>query len=64
MADARPPQELAGHENLTTLRYMRLSPAARKSAIALLNERVEEGGDGDDFGEMLETGPKPTLGTA
>lgn len=58
-------QELAGHENLmTTLRYMHLSPAARKSAIALLNERVEEGDTGADFGEIVETGPKPTLGTA
>jgi hypothetical protein len=44
--------------------HMHLSPAARKSAIALLNERVEEGETGTDFGEMLETGPKPTLGTA
>jgi len=43
-APAKAIQELAGHENLmTTLRYMHLSPAARKSAIALLNERVEEG---------------------
>jgi integrase len=51
-------QELAGHENLmTTLRYMHLSPAARKSAIALLNLRAEE----DDFGDIVETGAKPTL---
>ena len=61
-APAKAIQELAGHENLmTTLRYMHLSPAARKSAIALLNERVEEGELGTDFGEMLETGPKSTL---
>jgi integrase len=62
MRGARPKaiQELAGHENLmTTLRYMHLSPAARKSAIALLNERVDEG----DFGEMLETSPNPGLGS-
>jgi hypothetical protein len=64
-APAKAIQELAGHENLmTTLRYMHLSPAARKSAIALLNERVEEGDSGTDFGAMLETGPRPTLGTA
>jgi integrase len=61
-APAKAIQELAGHENLmTTLRYMHLSPAARKSAIALLNERVEEGELGTDFGEMMETGPKSTL---
>ena len=42
-APAKAIQELAGHENLmTTLRYMHLSPAARKSAIALLNERVDD----------------------
>jgi hypothetical protein len=64
-APAKAIQELAGHENLmTTLRYMHLSPAARKSAIALLNERVEEGDSGADFGAMVETGPKSTLGTA
>jgi integrase len=59
-APAKAIQELAGHENLmTTLRYMHLSPAARKSAIALLNERVDEG----DFGEMLETSPNLGLGS-
>ena len=31
-------KELAGHRQLsTTMRYMHLSPAARESAIALLN---------------------------
>jgi integrase len=53
-APAKAIQELAGHENLmTTLRYMHLSPAARASAIGLLNGR-----DGVEnslgFGEMLE----------
>jgi hypothetical protein len=63
-APAKAIQELAGHENLmTTLRYMHLSPAARKSAIALLNERVEEGDPGGDFGDIVETGPKSTLGS-
>jgi hypothetical protein len=37
-------QELAAHANLTTtLRYMHLSPAARTSAIALLNDRGKDG---------------------
>jgi integrase len=42
-------QELMGHENLaTTMRYMHLSPTARRGAIDLLNDRrgadVEQGG--------------------
>ncbi len=45
-------QELAGHEDLaTTLRYMHLSPAARESAIALLNEPATD----RVFGEIVET---------
>jgi site-specific recombinase XerD len=41
-AAAKAIQALPGHEDLaTTLRYMHLSPAARESAIALLNRRVE-----------------------
>lgn len=57
-APAKAIQELAGHENLlTTLRYMHLSPAARKSAIALLNLR---GGE-DDFGDIVETEAKSTV---
>jgi integrase len=60
-APAKAIQELAGHENLmTTLRYMHLSPAARQSAIALLEERVEE----EVFGEILETGTKPAPATS
>jgi hypothetical protein len=38
-----------------------IGAAARKSAIALLNERVEEGDSGADFGAMVETGPKSTI---
>ncbi|HEX4449098.1 MAG TPA: site-specific integrase, partial [Polyangiaceae bacterium] len=52
-APAKAIQELAGHEDLaTTLRYMHLSPAARESAIALLNRR----GEVSDFGDIVETG--------
>jgi integrase len=48
-------QELAGHANLTTtLRYMHVSPAARTSAIALLNDR---GKDGASDGERIENQP-------
>jgi len=44
-------QELAGHQHLsTTQRYMHLSPAARESAIKLLDATAEKVGDG------LETG--------
>jgi site-specific recombinase XerD len=43
-APANAIQELAGHASLTTtLRYMRLSPAARTSAIGLLNDRGKDG---------------------
>jgi integrase len=50
-APAKAIQELAGHEDLaTTLRYMHLSPAARDSAIALLNRRVQD----PDFGDIVE----------
>jgi hypothetical protein len=41
-APAKAIQELPGHEDLvTTLRHTHLSPAARESAIALLNRRVQ-----------------------
>jgi integrase len=51
-APAKAIQELAGHEHLTTmLRYMHLSPAARRGAIELLNER----GSGRIFGDIVET---------
>jgi len=51
-APAKAIQELAGHEDLsTTLRYMHLSPAARESAIAVLDRR----GDGVIFGDIVET---------
>jgi integrase len=52
-APAKAIQELAGHEDLsTTLRYMHLSPAARESAIAVLNRRAR----GEVSGEIVETG--------
>ena len=43
-------QELAGHEDMA-LRYMHLSPAARESAIAVLDRR----GEGAIFGDIVET---------
>ena len=57
-APAKAIQELAGHENLmTTLRYMHLSPAARTSAIGLLNGR-QGADDSVGFGDMVETGAR------
>jgi len=51
-APAKAIQELAGHEHMTTtLRYMHLSPAARRGAIDLLNAR----GSGRFFGDIVET---------
>jgi integrase len=53
-APAKAIQELAGHEDLsTTLRYMHLSPAARESAIKLLDRREPEAGA--VLGDILET---------
>ncbi len=47
-------QELAGHEDLkTTMRYMHLSPAARESAIRLLDGRPEIA---PIFGDIVESG--------
>jgi len=37
-APAKTIQELAGHQDLTTQRYMHLSPAALDAAIRLLDE--------------------------
>jgi len=54
-APAWPIQELAGHQNLTTSqRYMHLSPAARDSAIRLLDQADREKFRGD----ILETGDR------
>jgi integrase len=51
-APAKAIQELAGHQSLgTTLRYMHLTPAARESAIRLLD------GSGHIFGDTVETAP-------
>ena len=56
-APAKAIQELAGHENLmTTLRYMHLSPAARRGAIDLLNSREDREAEEGNFGDILETG--------
>jgi integrase len=51
-APVRAIQELAGHRHLsTTMRYMHLSPAAKDSAIRLLDHAAP----GDVFGDILET---------
>jgi hypothetical protein len=65
-APAKAIQELAGHEDLTTtLRYMHLSPAARDTAIRLLDGRptdpapIGASTDGktvEVFGDILEKG--------
>ncbi len=61
-APAKAIQELAGHENLmTTLRYMHLSPAARRGAIDLLNTREEREEEEAIFGDIVETGAKTKL---
>ncbi|MBV9947788.1 MAG: tyrosine-type recombinase/integrase [Myxococcales bacterium] len=53
-APAKAIQELAGHQSLgTTLRYMHLSPAARESAIRLLDGTGPGGGV---FGAIVDTG--------
>jgi len=52
-APAKAIQELAGHKDLTTtMRYMHLSPAARDSAIRLL----DQGREGSARGDIGETG--------
>jgi site-specific recombinase XerD len=64
-APAKAIQELAGHEDLTTtLRYMHLSPAARDTAIRVLDgrptETVHPSGTDDEgpriFGDIVEKG--------
>ena len=58
-ARAKAIQELAGHANLmTTLRYMHLSPAARRGAIDLLNSREGRAAEEGVFGDILETTAK------
>lgn len=53
-------QDLAGHEDLTTtLRYMHLSPAARDTAIRLLDDRPANGA-ALIFGDIVE----PRIGKA
>jgi len=55
-APAKAIQEMAGHADLTTtLRYMHLSPAARDSAIRLLDTRPTVG-----RGDVGETGASPS----
>jgi hypothetical protein len=50
-------QELAGHLSLsTTLRYMHLSPAARESAIRLLDQPLPTHAEGQISGDIVETG--------
>jgi len=55
-APVRAIQELAGHRHLsTTMRYMHLSPAAKDSAIWLLDPSAT----GAAFGDILETEVPP-----
>ena len=57
-APAKAIQELAGHQSLsTTLRYMHHSPAARESAIRLLDGK---GAARAIFGDIVETGVSTT----
>jgi integrase len=57
-APAKAIQELAGHADLTTtMRYMHLSPAARDSAIRLLDQPFQES-HAAGRGEILETAVK------
>jgi integrase len=52
-ATAKAIQELAGHVSLmTTQRYMHLSPAAKETAIRMLDGPIP----GTGFGDSLETG--------
>jgi integrase len=54
-APAKAIQELAGHQDLTTtLRYIHLSPAARDTAIRLLDGRPAKGA-ALIFGDIVET---------
>ncbi len=49
-------QELAGHTSLTTtMRYMHLSPDARREAIELLDRSRLAPGTGANFGDIVET---------
>jgi hypothetical protein len=64
-APVRAIQELAGHQDLTTQRYMRLSPAALDSAILLLDSPGFGGKRGDiletDSGEQAKSRPSNTV---
>jgi len=56
-APPRAIQEFAGHRELSmTQRYMHLSPAARDSAIRLLDQPVVV----QSCGDIVETGKGPT----
>ncbi len=60
-APARAIQELAGHQELsTTQRYMHLGPAAKVSAIRLLDERIPAAGSGEDT-SSLKSGDRKAL---
>ena len=54
-APARAIQELAGHAESTTQRYMHLSPAATEDAIRLLDARDSGVVRAEKLGDILDT---------
>jgi len=51
-------KELAGHADLMTVRYMHLSPSAKREAINLLDASVPARLSGNSFGNGREEGAR------